>query len=162
MQALFRIERLEPDADLEPIVAIERASFSTPWTEEMFRWELRNGDVSSIWVERSGADGRIVSFCCVWLVLDELHINNLAVAPDFRRQGHAVRLLEHVCAHAVAHGATRATLEVRRSNAAALKLYDSLGFVQAGVRPNYYSNPVEDALVLWRTLSGSAGFGASR
>lgn len=145
-------ELLEPDADVEPIVEIERASFSTPWTADMFRWELRNTEVSSTWAART-ASGELAAFCCVWVVLDELHINNVAVAPRFRRQGFARALLEHVIADAISRGATRATLEVRRSNQAALHLYDTLGFNQAGVRRDYYTNPVEDALVLWRVLS---------
>ncbi len=146
---MFTIERLGPDADVTAIVEIERASFSSPWTPDMFRWELRNSDVASTWVLRT-PDGHVVAFCCVSQVLDELHINNVAVAPSARRHGFALRLLEHVIDRAVASGVTRATLEVRRSNAAALELYDCLGFRQVGVRPGYYSNPVEDALILWR------------
>ncbi len=145
----FTIERLGPDADVEPIVEIERASFSNPWTPDMFRWELRNRDVASTWVLKT-PDGRVAAFCCVARVLDELHINNVAVAPGDRRHGFGRALLEHVIEDAVARGVTRATLEVRRSNTAALELYDKLGFRQAGVRPRYYTNPVEDALVLWR------------
>jgi ribosomal-protein-alanine N-acetyltransferase len=145
------IERLGPDSDLEPIVEIERASFSTPWTLEMFRWELRNTDVSNTWVVRT-AEGTVAAFCCVWVVLDELHINNVAVRPAFRRRRFAQLLLQHVMDEAVSRGATRATLEVRRSNIAALRLYDRLGFAVRGVRPNYYTNPVEDALILWRSM----------
>ncbi len=151
----LRVERLGPDADLAPIVDIERASFSTPWTADMFRWELRNGDVSATYVMKSG--DLVVAFCCVWVVLDELHINNIAVRPEFRRQGVAGALLAHVTAEAVGKGATRATLEVRRSNVAALRLYDRLGFAVAGVRPNYYTNPVEDALILWRSIAPDTG-----
>jgi [ribosomal protein S18]-alanine N-acetyltransferase len=145
------IERLAPDADVGPIVEIEHSSFSTPWTADMFRWELRNTDVSSTWVVRT-SEGRIIAFCCAWVVLDELHINNVAVTPEFRGQGVAAELLGYVIDDAMRQGATRATLEVRRSNAAALKLYQKLGFTQGGVRQNYYSNPVEDALILWRGL----------
>ncbi len=151
----LRVERLDAEADLTPIVEIERASFSTPWTADMFRWELRNSDVSATYVMKSG--DQVVAFCCVWVVLDELHINNVAVRPEFRRQGLARALLTHVSDEAAGKGATRATLEVRRSNAAALRLYDRLGFAVTGVRPNYYTNPVEDALVLWRSLAPNAG-----
>ncbi len=145
------IERLGPDANLDAIVEIERASFSTPWTADMFRWELRNSDVSATYVLRSD-DGSIAAFCCVWMVLDELHINNVAVRPELRRHGYAMMLLEQVIDEAVRRGAARATLEVRRSNIAALRLYDRLGFSVSGIRPKYYSNPVEDALILWRSL----------
>ncbi len=161
MADAITIERLDPDANLDAIVEIERASFSSPWTAEMFRWELRNTDVSSTYVLRT-ADRAVAAFCCVWTVLDELHINNVAVRPAWRRRGFAIALLQHVMDLAARQGATRATLEVRRSNLAALRLYDRLGFTVTAVRPNYYSNPVEDALILWRALqtaedSGPAG-----
>jgi ribosomal-protein-alanine N-acetyltransferase len=155
------IERLDPEADLGPIIGIERASFSVPWTEDMFRGELQNSQVSSIWILKD-AGGRVVAFCCVWFVVDELHINNLAVTPDCRGQGLATELLRRVMAEAAVRGAERVTLEVRRSNLAAVNLYQKLDFLVAGVRPAYYSEPVEDALVLWRTISSKAGLDPSR
>jgi ribosomal-protein-alanine N-acetyltransferase len=94
--------------------------------------------------------GRIVGFCSFWRVLDELHINNLAVLPGVRRQGVASALLAHVLREGSRLGAARATLEVRLSNEPARLLYERFGFVVAGVRQGYYSNPVEDALILWR------------
>jgi ribosomal-protein-alanine N-acetyltransferase len=87
-------------------------------------------------------------------VLDELHINNLAVLPDLRRAGIGSTLLAFVLQKGVELGAHRATLEVRRSNEAARLLYERFGFAVAGVRPGYYSKPVEDALVLWRENLG--------
>jgi len=150
------IERLDPDADLGPIVEIERASFSAPWTEDMFRWELQNADVAAIWILKE-ADGRVAAFCCVWGVVDELHVNNVAVRPEARGRGLAIRLLEHVMAEAAGRGAERVTLEVRRSNQAALNLYQKLGFLVTGVRRNYYSDPVEDALILWRARDVTSG-----
>ncbi len=155
MDPALTIERLDPEANLDAVVEIERASFSTPWTADMFRWELRNSDVSATYVLRL-ADRTVAAFCCVWTVLDELHINNVAVRPELRRRGFAAMLLEHVMAEAVRQGAAKATLEVRRSNIAALRLYDRLGFTVSGVRPNYYSNPVEDALILWRSMRRAA------
>jgi ribosomal-protein-alanine N-acetyltransferase len=95
-------------------------------------------------------DGSIAAFCACWLVVDEIHINTLAVDEGERRQGIATALLQHVLADLAAAGATHATLEVRRSNAAALRLYERLGFAVAAVRPAYYTEPVEDALILWR------------
>ncbi len=151
MDETLTIERLDPEANLDAIVEIERASFSSPWTADMFRWELRNTDVSATYVLKT-ADGTTAAFCCVWTVLDELHINNVAVRPDLRRRGFAALLLKRVMAAAERQGAGKATLEVRRSNVAALRLYDRLGFTVSGVRPNYYSNPVEDALILWRSM----------
>jgi [ribosomal protein S18]-alanine N-acetyltransferase len=85
-----------------------------------------------------------------WVVFDELHINTLAVAPAARRRGLATAMLRHVMAEAVASGVTKATLEVRASNTAALGLYQQLGFQIAATRPGYYAKPPEDALILWR------------
>jgi ribosomal-protein-alanine N-acetyltransferase len=83
-------------------------------------------------------------------VFDEIHINNLAIRPQYRQRGIGTALLHHVLAAARQLGARRATLEVRASNDGARRLYERLGFYVAGIRRNYYSNPVEDALILWR------------
>ena len=91
-----------------------------------------------------------VGFCSFWRVLDELHINNLAVAPAFRRAGVATALLARVLGDGFRLGASRATLEVRRSNDSARLLYERLGFSVAGVRRAYYTKPVEDAIILRR------------
>jgi [ribosomal protein S18]-alanine N-acetyltransferase len=143
------IERTLSNADLDDIVAIETASFSNPWTREMYVRELQNPDVSFLYVLRVPDNG-IVAFCSFWLVLDEVHINNLAVRGDFRSRGVGTALLEHVLQAGASRGAERATLEVRRSNAPARRLYERLGFEVAATRPNYYVSPPEDALILWR------------
>jgi len=92
----------------------------------------------------------VAGFCAFWRVADEIHINNLAVLPELRGLGLGSQLLAAVLAEATRMGAPRATLEVRRSNTAALRLYAKAGFHQAGVRRDYYTQPVEDALVLSR------------
>jgi len=145
----WSIERTLSSADLDEILAIEQASFTNPWTRDMYLRELQNPDVSFLWVLRSPDTG-IVAFCSFWLVLDEVHINNLAVRGDFRGQGVGKTLLERVLIEAASRGARRATLEVRRSNEAARRLYERLGFEVAATRPNYYASPPEDALILWR------------
>jgi len=144
-----RIERVTDERDLDAIVALEAQSFTNPWSRETLEWELHNSDVTFVYVLR-GDDGQIVAFCVCWIVFEELHINTLAVAPAERRRGHATRLLRHVMAEAASRSATRATLEVRASNTAALALYERLGFRVAATRPRYYSQPEEDALILWR------------
>ncbi len=149
----WAIEPVDRGRDLDGILEIEAASFTNPWTREMFVWEIENSDVTHIYVARAGE--RVVGFCSVWVVLEELHINNVAVGPAWRRRGVARSLLVHVLNAAVELGATRATLEVRRSNDAALGLYRALGFEIAGSRPAYYSNPIEDALILWRAVDAS-------
>ena len=146
---MTKIERVTDDKDLDDIVALETESFTNPWSRETLEWELRNSDVTYIYVLRLG-EGTIAAFCVCWIIFDELHINTVAVAPGERRRGWATVLLKHVMAEAVAKHATRATLEVRASNTAALKLYEGLGFRLTAVRPRYYSQPDEDALILWR------------
>ena len=150
----WAIERVLSERDLDEIVAIEQACFTNPWTRQMYLRELQNPDVSFSYVLRltgfPGEQGPIVGFCCFWLVLDEIHINNLAVRAECQGRGYGSALLEHVLEVGASRGARRATLEVRRSNAAARRLYERLGFEVAATRPNYYINPREDALILWR------------
>jgi ribosomal-protein-alanine N-acetyltransferase len=143
------IEPLSSPSQIDDILAVEEASFTSPWTREMYLAELNNTGVSYFYLARTEA-GQVIGFCSFWRVLDELHINNLAVLPDHRRTGIGTDLLLRVLADGVVLGAKRATLEVRRSNEAAQKLYEKFGFTVAGVRRLYYSSPAEDALVLWR------------
>jgi len=147
--AAWRIEPLVPELDLDAVLEIEQASFTNPWTRDMYLAELENRGISYCYVIRSAA-GRVIGFCSFWRVLDELHINNLAVMPAERGAGAGTALLREILREGGRLGAKRATLEVRRSNTAALRLYERLGFSVAGVRRAYYTNPVEDALVLWR------------
>ncbi|MFI5178882.1 MAG: ribosomal protein S18-alanine N-acetyltransferase [Vicinamibacterales bacterium] len=150
--ATWTIERLTSADQIDDVLAIEEASFTNPWTREMYLSELENRTVSHCLLARE-AGGRAIGFCSYWRVLDELHINNLAVLPEYRRTGTASALLARVLAEGTEQGAQRATLEVRRSNAVALLLYERFGFAVAGVRRGYYSSPVEDALILWRDCS---------
>jgi [ribosomal protein S18]-alanine N-acetyltransferase len=143
------VERLLSASEIDAILAIEEASFTNPWTREMYVAEIENHDVAHVYFARS-PEGPIVGFCSCWLVADEVHINNLGVLPAYRRGGVATALLRHVLREGTSLGATRATLEVRRSNEPARLLYERFGFTVAGVRRGYYTKPVEDALVLWR------------
>src|SRR3954454_11039761 len=136
-------------ADIDDVLAIEEAAFTNPWTRAMYLTELENRNVSYCFIARD-ASRRALGFCSFWHILDELHINNLAVLPEFRRQAIGSELLTFVLKKGRDLGATRATLEVRRSNDAARELYERFGFTVASVRHGYYSKPVEDALVLWR------------
>jgi ribosomal-protein-alanine N-acetyltransferase len=146
---IHRLRAGAADADLDAVVALESESFTNPWPRETLVWELEHSDVTRAYVLRDGS-GAIRAFCVCWVIFDELHINTVAVAPAARRQGMATALLRHVMTDAVASGATRATLEVRASNATALALYERLGFRVAATRPGYYVKPDEDALILWR------------
>ena len=133
--------------DLDAVVAIDAESFLRPWTRAMYEAELANAEVTRIF--GIAVDGHIVGYCATWVLPGELHINNLAILPAFRRQRLAWTLVDHVLAEAERLGCPRATLEVRRSNDAARRLYERIGFTVHGVRRDYYADPVEDALILW-------------
>lgn len=143
------IEPMRKD-DLEQVLAIEQASFSTPWSRNLFLSELRSRTVATLLVAlASGAPAReVAGYIVYWLVADEMHILNLATAPALRRKGIAKRLVLAAVRAAVDHGARLAFLEVRSSNAEARKLYADLGFVTSYTRQEYYDKPVEDAVVM--------------
>lgn len=145
----FEIAPLVSEEEIDGILAVERASFTNPWTRDMYVAEMENRGVAHFFLARDEHD-RLIGFCSFWLVLDELHINNLAVLPEYRRQGVASALLLRTLREGGRRGARRATLEVRRSNEAAQRLYERMGFAVAGIRRGYYTHPAEDALVLWR------------
>ena len=109
------VERVTSAEDLDGLLAVEEASFLNPWTRDMYLAELQNPAVSHLLVAKEPS-GRVVGFCGFWCVLDELHINNLAVLSEYRRQGIASMILDRVFAEGRRAGAARATLEVRRSN----------------------------------------------
>jgi ribosomal-protein-alanine N-acetyltransferase len=147
--ATWIIDPLRSPDEIDTILAIEQASFTNPWTREMYLAELKNDGVSFFYLARD--KGRqVVGFCSFWRLLDEVHINNLAVVPECRRRGVATALLGRVMDEAARFGIRRTMLEVRQSNAPARQLYEKFGFVVAGTRSKYYTNPIEDALVLWR------------
>ncbi len=134
-------------ADLDAVMEIERCSFAEPWTPGLFLRELKL-PFSTTLVARS-PDGQIAGYVCWWLVGDEVHLLNLAVHPDCRRQGLGRYLLETVLRAAAQAGARLVTLEVRDDNAAAIALYRAYGFHQVGVRRNYYAQG-RHALILSR------------
>jgi ribosomal-protein-alanine N-acetyltransferase len=146
------IEPLASPRDLDDIVRIEALTFTRPWTREMYLAELEHSSVARFYIARD-AVGEAIGFCSCWQVIDEMHINNLAVLPEYRRAGVATALISRVLSDGAAKGAPRATLEVRRSNSAALSLYERCGFSVTAVRRGYYTHPDEDALILWREAS---------
>jgi ribosomal-protein-alanine N-acetyltransferase len=145
----FVIERIGGADDLEGVLAVDEASFSRPWTRQMYESEFLNRDTSRLHILRL-PEVRVAGYIATWIVVDEVHINNIAVLPAYRGRGYGSALLAHALGEAAAAGAERATLEVRRSNDAARRLYERFGFRMAGVRRDYYSHPTEDALILWR------------
>ncbi len=146
------VEPLTGEDDLIRILEVEEASFTNPWTREMYAWELQNRDVCHIYVVRTAAE-RVAGFCAFWLIVDEAHINNVAVRPSWRGQGLGTTLMRRVLTEARRLGAVRATLEVRASNQGARRFYEAMSFAVTATRPRYYTNPTEDALILWRDLA---------
>lgn len=142
------IEQVTSRDGLAAVAALEAVCFTNPWTLEMLERELDRSQVARVYALRDDS-GDIAAFCTCWIVLDELHVNTIAVAPGRRRQGLGTRLMHHVLREAARAGSTRATLEVRASNTAARRLYATLGFVETAVRPRYYTQPDEDGIILW-------------
>jgi ribosomal-protein-alanine N-acetyltransferase len=132
--------------DLDVVLAIERASFTSPWSRAAFRYELLQNRVARCVVMR--ADGEVVGYLCLWEIGREIHITNLAVHPRFRRQGIARALLGSTLEEARRQGVEQAFLEVRPSNSEARALYERLGFQVIGRRKGYYFDTGEDALVM--------------
>jgi ribosomal-protein-alanine N-acetyltransferase len=143
------VERLTSAEDLDAVLDVERASFHNPTTREWYESELQRPDVCYVFVART-EQARVAGFCAFWRVADQIHINNLAIRPELRCRGLGRFLLQRVLEEAERLGAVHATLEVRRSNAAARRLYEGAGFQLAGVRASYYTHPIEDALILSR------------
>ena len=130
------------------IAALERECFSAPWSEQLLEDAMFDPQASFI-VAEDGEEGNILGYAGLHAVLDEGYIDNIAVVPDARRHGVASALLDVFCRFGAVNLAFL-TLEVRKSNAAAIALYEKYGFQQAGLRPGYYQNPREDAIIMTR------------
>jgi ribosomal-protein-alanine N-acetyltransferase len=140
------IQRLSP-ADLDQVLEIERLSFPTPWQRPAFAEEMAHA-WSRLEVVRDLETGRILAFADYWLVFDEVHILNIATHPQARRQGHGAGLLRHIVNLAKTASFKSIDLEVRRSNLGAQALYASHGFQVVGMRPRYYEDNDEDAILM--------------
>ena len=132
--------------DVPAVHTIDMLSFSLPWPENSFRFELTGNPVSRCWVTEF--NGRLAAMLVLWLVVDEAHIATIATHPDFRRKGMGEQLLIAALRSAREEGATRAFLEVRSGNAAAQAMYQKYGFIVAGVRLKYYKDNNEDAILM--------------
>ncbi len=143
MRLSIEAMRLE---DLPVVQAIEQASFSSPWPPNAYRSELETNRLASYLVVR--VDGDIVAYGGMWLMVDEAHITTFAVHPGWRRQRIGERLLLAFLELALVRQAHEATLEVRLSNLPARRLYEKYGFRPVGLRPRYYSDDNEDALIM--------------
>ena len=139
------IRRMTAD-DLDAVVAIERASFARPWTRADYEGELtRNAAARYLVAEK---DGEVAGFAGAWIILDESHITNIAVAEPYRRQGIGAAVTRALLQYLSNLGAAYATLEVRESNLAARHMYERLGFIRVGRRKRYYEDNGEDAFLM--------------
>ena len=140
---------MKPD-DLPEVLAIEAEAFEDPWTEKLFIEEM-DGDARRLNVVMRMED-RLIGYGLGWIVVDEFHLGNLAVAERYRGQGYGRQLLDYLLQQSIIRGCRLSTLEVRASNQAAIGLYRSFGYREIAIRPNYYGN--EDALVMMKELGG--------
>jgi ribosomal-protein-alanine N-acetyltransferase len=132
--------------DVPVVIQLDKISFSLPWPERSFRFELTDNPASRCWVAE--VDHRIIGMIVAWMLADEVHIATIATHPEFRRQGIAFRLLSHTLSHARQEGASSSFLEVRESNLAAQEMYRKFGYEVAGRRRRYYRDNDEDAILM--------------
>lgn len=142
------IIRKMTEKDIDEVLAIEREAFTTPWSRDAFVKEITENQLARYIVAEK--DGQIVGFGGIWLILDEGHITNIAVAPNYRGQGIGNVLVKQLIKLCEELGIFRITLEVRRSNYIAQTLYKKHGFTECGIRPGYYADTKEDAIIMWK------------
>lgn len=134
------------DADFMSMVDLE--CFSVPWSSDAFRREIVHNRIAFYVVAEH--EEKIVGYMGFWRIENEAHITNVAVLPEYRRRKVGAKLIEHVMDFAREVGIDAYTLEVRRSNIAAINLYECFGFEEEGVRPGYYFDNGEDAIIMWK------------
>ena len=143
----IRIRDAKP-GDVDALYNLDVRSFSLPWTRDDFEHDLTD-NILSIYLLAETCDA-IIAYAGVWVVIDECHIMTFAVDPGWRRQGVATMIMLQLLARARLAGAKQFTLEVRKSNEAAIGLYEKFGFETIGVRPEYYEDNKEDASIMWK------------
>jgi [ribosomal protein S18]-alanine N-acetyltransferase len=137
--------------DLECVLQLDHASFTLPWPESSFRFEISKNECSRCWVAEIRDENSaplIVGMIVLWLIIDEIHVATFAVDPNYRRMGIARRLLASSLLEAIHSGGTKSFLEVRAGNLAARTLYSKFGYVEVGVRKKYYQDNGEDAILM--------------
>jgi len=139
--------RFMEERDLDAIVELENRCFTVPWSRDAFYNELNQNKFACYIVLEQ--EDQIIGYCGAWLVIDEAHITNIAILPEFRGQKLGEALLNKMIERSREKGIERMTLEVRESNTVAQSLYKKLGFQNGAVRKNYYSDNQEDAIVMW-------------
>lgn len=140
--------------DVNQVVEIEKKSFPTPWSPYAFSCEILDNNFAHYLVVTPAEDeSQVIGYGGMWVILDEAHITNIAIAPSYRGKGYGEILLLKLMELAIEKGAERITLEVRVSNESAKRLYHRLGFKEVGLRKGYYVDTKEDAIIMWKTLT---------
>ena len=142
---MIEIRRMEMK-DIPEVVEIDRSSFTLPWTERSYKYEVQENSAARCWVTM--VDGRVASMLVLWLIVDEAHIATIATHPQFRRRGFARQILIKSLVSARGEGALKSLLEVRARHVVAQKIYCDIGFVEVGRRPMYYRDNGEDAVLM--------------
>ncbi|WP_331712016.1 ribosomal protein S18-alanine N-acetyltransferase [Bacillus sp. SJS] len=138
--------------DIESVYEIETKSFKSPWNKESFYNEVAHNLFATYLVAEN--EQRVIGYCGIWLIVDEAQITNIAILPEYRGNGYGELLLRKAMKEAKKRGAKQLSLEVRVSNYPAQSLYKKLGFQPGGIRKQYYTDNLEDALVMWVMLNG--------
>lgn len=138
------------EADLDRIMEIESKTFSPPWSREAFLLELTKNLLAKYLVGL--INGEVVGYGGIWLIIDEGHITNIAVDERYRGLGVGNKILEGLIQLCMDRGLRAITLEVRKSNEVAKSLYKKYGFKEYGIRPKYYADNNEDAIIMWKTI----------
>lgn len=141
--------------DLDQVLQIEKNSFSSPWSFTAFESELSDNQNFTCYLVAKIGD-QVLGYLGTWFIVDEVHITNIAVKPTFRRQGVGQLLLRYLFRIAKLKKMSAITLEVRLTNLPAQELYNKLGFKSVGIRPKYYQDNHEDALIMWKILKERA------
>jgi ribosomal-protein-alanine N-acetyltransferase len=152
MNPVIRRMKIE---DLRQVIEIDRSSFSLPWPERSFRFEITENPAARCWVTEQG--GGVVCFLVLWLIMDEAHIATLATRAEQRRNGFGTALMEYALKDVAGQGAQRAYLEVRAGNLIAQEMYQKMGFVESDRRPRYYKDNGEDAILMTLNSLQSVG-----
>ena len=134
-------------SDIDSVVDIEKKSFPIPWTKGTFISEIKRNKLARYYVAEVG--GRVVGYAGMWLIMNEAHITNIAIHPEYRGMGIGKKLVGGLIEEVLKIDIYRITLEVRPSNTAARALYKKFGFVPCGIRPEYYRDNNEDAIIMW-------------
>lgn len=143
------IRKME-ERDLDRILEIEKDSFATPWPKDSFLLEITKNQLARYIVAE--IDGLVVGYGGIWLIIDEGHITNIAVESKYRSRGIGNHIVEGLILLCRGYGIKAMTLEVRASNIVAQNLYKKYGFEESGIRPKYYADNNEDALIMWKKL----------